>query len=147
MKSYNHNTMIFKYHKQPLPFNIEKSTIGKKGHNPSASIMINMKTTNHLSAEEMLKSATQASSLLKLIAHPHRLMILCLLLESERSVTELVDIMGINQTAMSNHLAKLRSEGLVEFTRYHRVLQYRLNSPEAEAIIGTLYELYCPPKK
>ena len=106
--------------------------------------MSGMENPKPNSIESLLESATQASSLLKLISHPHRLMILCLLLESERSVTELVEIVGINQTAMSNHLAKLRSEGLVEFTRYHRVLQYRINSPEAEAIIGTLYQLYCP---
>lgn len=105
-----------------------------------------MKNTSPAPIEELLSSAGQAAALLKLISHPHRLMILCLLLENERSVTELVSIIGINQTAMSNHLAKLRSEGLVEFTRYHRVLQYRINSPQIEAIIGTLYELYCPPQ-
>ena len=105
-----------------------------------------MKNTSPAPIEELLSSAGQAAALLKLISHPHRLMILCLLLESERSVTELVSIIGINQTAMSNHLAKLRSEGLVEFTRYHRVLQYRINSPQIEAIIGTLYELYCTPQ-
>ncbi|UOO82398.1 metalloregulator ArsR/SmtB family transcription factor [Uruburuella testudinis] len=92
--------------------------------------------------QKMQHSTAKAAALLKLIAHPHRLMILCLLLESEKNVTELVEAVGINQTAISNHLAKLRSEGVIEFTRYHRVLQYRLTSPEIEAVIATLNELY-----
>ncbi|KLT73956.1 hypothetical protein PL75_00400 [Neisseria arctica] len=93
--------------------------------------------------QDMLHNTTKAAALLKLIAHPHRLLILCLLLESEKNVTELVEAIGINQTAVSNHLAKLRSEGVVEYTRYHRVLQYRLTSPEIEAIIATLHKIYC----
>ena len=105
-----------------------------------------MNTHAPISLPEMLKNTEKAAALLKLIAHPHRLMILCLLLESEKNVTDLVEAIGINQTAVSNHLAKLRSAGVVEFTRYHRVLQYRINSPQIEAIIGTLYELYCPPQ-
>ncbi|MDO5059993.1 MAG: metalloregulator ArsR/SmtB family transcription factor [Neisseria sp.] len=76
--------------------------------------------------------------MLKLIAHPHRLMILCLLAESEHNVTELVETLGINQTAVSNHLAKLRSEGVVDYTRYHRVLQYRLVSPEVRAVLDVI---------
>jgi DNA-binding transcriptional ArsR family regulator len=100
-----------------------------------------------ISLPEMLKNTEKAAALLKLIAHPHRLMILCLLLESEKNVTDLVEAVGINQTAVSNHLAKLRSAGVVEFTRYHRVLQYRLTSKELEAIITTLHDLYCSSKK
>ena len=100
-----------------------------------------------ISLPEMLKNTEKAAALLKLIAHPHRLMILCLLLESEKNVTDLVEAIGINQTAVSNHLAKLRSAGVVEFTRYHRVLQYRLTSKELEAIIATLHDLYCSSKK
>ncbi|MDO5638346.1 MAG: metalloregulator ArsR/SmtB family transcription factor [Neisseria sp.] len=94
--------------------------------------------------QDMLQNTAKAAALLKLIAHPHRLMILCLLIESEKNVTELVEAIGINQTAVSNHLAKLRSEGVVEYTRYHRVLQYRITSPEIEAIINTLHDIYCP---
>lgn len=105
-----------------------------------------MNTHTPISLPEMLKNTEKAAALLKLIAHPHRLMILCLLLESEKNVTDLVEAIGINQTAVSNHLAKLRSAGVVEFTRYHRVLQYRLTSKELEAIITTLHDLYCSSK-
>ena len=103
-----------------------------------------MNTSPDTAMQSMQKNTAKAAALLKLIAHPHRLMILCLLLESEKNVTELVEAIGINQTAVSNHLAKLRSEGVVEYTRYHRVLQYRITSPEIEAIISTLHEIYCP---
>lgn len=92
-------------------------------------------------AEQTLKHATHTAAMLKLIAHPHRLMILSLLLESERNVSELVEALGIHQTAVSNHLAKMRSGGLINFTRYHRVLQYRITSPEARAILDTISTL------
>ena len=102
-----------------------------------------MNTPPTASTEHVLSHAEEASGMLKLIAHPHRLMILCLLSERERNVSELVEAIGINQTAVSNHLAKLRSEGVVEFTRYHRVLQYRIVSPEIMTLISTLCHLYC----
>lgn len=88
--------------------------------------------------EQTLVNAKHTASMLKLIAHPHRLMILCLLAESEHNVTELVNILGINQTAVSNHLSKLRSEGVVDYTRYHRVLQYRLASEEVRAVLNVV---------
>lgn len=97
--------------------------------------------TNH-SAQIIFQHTEELSSLLKLIAHPHRLMILCLLAESERNVGELVDAIGINQTAISNHLAKLRSEGVVTYTRYHRILQYRLTSPEIRSLLNTACTFY-----
>ncbi len=95
---------------------------------------------------DMFKQADQASQLLKLIAHPHRLMILCTLLEGERNVSQLTDIIGISQTSMSNHLAKLRSERLVDFTRDHRTLTYRLSNPDIAHIIAALHQIYCQPK-
>ncbi|MDO4878441.1 MAG: metalloregulator ArsR/SmtB family transcription factor [Neisseria sp.] len=85
-----------------------------------------------------MRNAEHVAEMLKLMAHPHRLMILCLLAESERNVTELVDALHVNQTAVSNHLSKLRSAGIIDYTRYHRVLQYRLNSPEARTILEVL---------
>ena len=86
-------------------------------------------------------------ALLSLIAQKHRLMIMCLPLESDKPVTDLHEAVGLHQTDVSKHLAKLRSAGVVEFTRYHRVLQYRLTSKELEAIITTLHDLYCSSEK
>lgn len=92
---------------------------------------------------DMLSNAQTASKLLKLIAHPHRLMILCLLLEGKKNVTELTEAVNISQTAMSNHLARLRSERLVDFTRYHRSLVYELTADEVRHIIAALHRIYC----
>lgn len=94
--------------------------------------------------KDIFQQADEASQLLKLISHPHRLMILCALLEKPYNVSNLTDLVGISQTAMSNHLAKLRSERLVEFTREHRTLTYRLSNPKVEVIIQALQEIYCP---
>ena len=81
------------------------------------------------------------STLLKLIANPERRAILFLLLDSEHSVPELAEAVGLSATSISNHLAKLRTEGVVDFTRYHRVIEYRLVSEEAAAILNTLRHL------
>lgn len=94
--------------------------------------------------KDIFQQADEASQLLKLISHPHRLMILCALLEKPYNVSALTELVGISQTAMSNHLAKLRSERLVEFTREHRTLTYRLSNPKVEVIIQALQEIYCP---
>lgn len=63
------------------------------------------------------------SSLLKLIANPERMTILFMLMDSERSIAELSEALGQPATAVSNHLARLRSEGLIDFTRYHRIIE------------------------
>lgn len=81
------------------------------------------------------------SSLLKLIAHPERMEILFLLLENDLNLNEIADGTGLSPTAVSNHLAKLRSENVVAFTRYYRLLEYRLVSEETALILRTLKSL------
>ena len=81
------------------------------------------------------------SSLLKLIANPDRMTILFMLMDSERSIAELSEALGQPATAVSNHLARLRSEGLIDFTRYHHIIEYRLVSEEAAVILDTLRNL------
>ena len=81
------------------------------------------------------------SSLLKLIANPDRMTILFMLMDSEHSIAELSEALGQPATAVSNHLARLRSEGLIDFTRYHRIIEYRLVSEEAASILNTLRNL------
>ena len=76
------------------------------------------------------------SSLLKLIANPERMAILFMLMDSERSIAELSEALGQPATAVSNHLARL-----LDFTRYHRIIEYRLVSEEAAAILNTLRHL------
>lgn len=105
--------------------------------------MKNEALRNHAESENY-RHAERVGKLLKLIAHPHRLMILCMLSEEERNVTELVAALGVNQSAVSNHLAKLRSAGIVAYTRYHRIMQYRISSPEVCRLLNTLCEIYRP---
>ena len=101
-----------------------------------------MNTTQSFLARQVLQYAEETSALLKLISHPHRLIILCLLSEREYNVSELVNALDINQTAVSNHLAKLRGAGVVEYTRHHRVLQYRIVSPQIQVLIDALSSLH-----
>ena len=105
------------------------------------SINTNLRRLNPTNADNQntpMRNAEHVAEMLKLMAHPLRLMILCLLVESEHNVGELVEALDINQTALSNHLSKLRSAGLIDYTRYHRVLQYRLKSEEARTILEVL---------
>lgn len=81
------------------------------------------------------------SVLLRLIAQSERMAILMLLLDSERSLDELAQLTGLPATTVSNHLARLRSENVVDFTRYLRISEYRLTSTEAAAILQTLRRL------
>ena len=88
-------------------------------------------------------SARQASALLKTMGNPHRLMILCLLVGGEKSVSELERQVGLSQSALSQHLARLRRQALVKTRRSAQTIYYSLCGEEATAIIGTLHALYC----
>lgn len=81
------------------------------------------------------------SIILKLIANPERMAILMMLLESDRSLAELTRTVNRPATVISNHLSKLRTERIIAFTRYHRVIEYRLISHETAVILRTLIEL------
>lgn len=93
--------------------------------------------------ENMEENARAASSLLKAMGNETRLMILCQLVDGERTVTELVDRIGLSQSAMSQHLAILRQHGLVTTRREARSIFYSFSGPECRAVIETLYGLYC----
>ncbi|WP_308031083.1 ArsR/SmtB family transcription factor [Neisseria cinerea] len=80
-------------------------------------------------------------TILKLMAHPERMAILIQLLDSERNIVELAKSLSLSATAVSNHLNRLRVEGLVDFTRYHRIIEYRLVSEDAAAILHTVRDL------
>ena len=97
--------------------------------------------TNLTDKESLTMETKRLSSLLKLIANPDRMTILFMLMDSERSIAELSEALGQPATAVSNYLARLRSEGLIDFTRYHRIIEYRLVSEEAAAILDTLRHL------
>lgn len=91
----------------------------------------------------MQENAGRATALLKSMANETRLMILCQLSEREMNVGELIDLVGLSQSALSQHLGVLRREGLVKTRRAAPYVWYSLDSEEAKAVIGTLYDLFC----
>jgi DNA-binding transcriptional ArsR family regulator len=95
--------------------------------------------------ELMKTAATEASTLLKSLANETRLMILCQLVDGEKSVGELADLLDIPQSPLSQHLARLRRDGLVETRREAQSIYYRLAGENAPRVLQTLYELYCAP--
>jgi DNA-binding transcriptional ArsR family regulator len=87
----------------------------------------------------------EAAGLLKALANPDRLMLLCHLLGTERTVAELGEVTGIVQPTLSQQLGVLRNEGLVATRREGKFIHYRVASPAVRAILRTLYRLYCAP--
>jgi DNA-binding transcriptional ArsR family regulator len=95
--------------------------------------------------ELMQQNASRASELMKLLSHPHRLMILCELNQGECSVGDLGARIGINQSPLSQHLARMRHEGVVKARREAQTVYYSLAGEEVAAVISLLYSLYCQP--
>jgi DNA-binding transcriptional ArsR family regulator len=96
--------------------------------------------------ERLRAHAGTAAELLKTLANPERLLLLCQLVEGERSVGELETQLGIRQPTLSQQLGILRREQLVQTRREGKQVYYRLASPEATAVLETLYRLYCAPE-
>jgi DNA-binding transcriptional ArsR family regulator len=94
-------------------------------------------------SEPMRANADAASELLKALANRHRLLILCQLVEEERSVGELAQFLGIRDSAVSQHLAVLRRDGVVAARREGQTIWYSISSAPARAVIETLYRVYC----
>ena len=102
-----------------------------------------MEVTDDFDLEAMKKSAKHASALMKTLGHQGRLMILCQLATGEKSVGELSRLLDIAQSPLSQHLSRMRSEGLVMPRRNAQTVYYTLNSDEAGKIIECVYGLYC----
>lgn len=90
-------------------------------------------------------AADRATDLLKALASRNRLLLLCHLLDGRKSVGELARLLEARDAAVSQQLALLRKERLVLPRRQGQTVYYALASPEAAAVIQTLYALYCPP--
>jgi DNA-binding transcriptional ArsR family regulator len=95
--------------------------------------------------ERMHTVADTASDLLKALANQHRLLILCQLIEKERSVGDLAEFLGIRDSTVSQHLALLRRDGLVAARRDGQTIWYSISSAAARAVLETLYRVYCAP--
>ncbi len=99
--------------------------------------------------QKLASNASQAAALMKALSNEHRLLILChLIAEEEMSVGALVDrIGGLSQSALSQHLAKLRAEGIVDFRRESQTLFYRVADARAAGVLTLLCDLFCGNRK
>ena len=98
-----------------------------------------------LQAAHMHAAAEKASDLLKSLANRHRLLIVCQLVEGERSVGELAAFVDIRDSTVSQHLALLRKDGVLKARRDGQTIWYSIANPAARAVIETLYQAYCAP--
>ncbi len=92
---------------------------------------------------DMLQAASRACNLMKVLSNPDRLMILCQLSQGEKRVGELEQMLGIVQPTLSQQLTVLREEQLVSTRREGKGIYYSVNSPQALAVIQTLYQHFC----
>ena len=97
----------------------------------------------HLDA--MSENAKQATAMLKAMSHEGRLMILCYLAHGEKSVTELEEILSLRQPAVSQQLARLRADDLIEARRDGKAIYYRIQDDRARRIMELVYDLFCQP--
>jgi ArsR family transcriptional regulator len=101
-----------------------------------------------ISLEQMAENAGEAAALMKALSNEHRLLILChLIAEDEMPVGTLVERIGLSQSALSQHLAKLRDEGLVSFRREAQTLFYSVSDDRAADVLLLLHRMFCaaPP--
>lgn len=96
-----------------------------------------------IDVDAMVSNAESAAKWLKAIANPYRLMILCLLLENEYSVTELNETIPLSQSALSQHLAVLRAQDLVSTRKSSQIVFYKLKNEQVTEIISILHKQYC----
>ena len=96
-----------------------------------------------LDSARMAQNADRAVDLLKRLANRHRLMILCSLAEGEASVSKLNELIDLSQSALSQHLAVLREDGLVATRREGQTIHYALTDSPALRVIQTLHDIYC----
>ncbi|GAK44648.1 AsrR family transcriptional regulator [Tepidicaulis marinus] len=95
--------------------------------------------------EELAARAGEAAAMMKLLSNENRLLILCqLVAHGEMSVGALAEAVGLGQSALSQHLAKLRADGLVATRRAAQVIHYRIADPNAAKLLSVLKEIYCP---
>lgn len=97
--------------------------------------------------DTLLEGAEDAEALLKSLSNSNRLLILCQLIDGEKSVGELESVIEIRQPTLSQQLARLRKDDLVATRRDGKTIYYRMASTESRAVIELLYKLYCNPER
>lgn len=96
-----------------------------------------------LDTEAMLENARKASDFLKALSHEARLAILCLLIDGERSVSEVEELLNLRQSAVSQQLARLRADNLVKVRRDGKSVYYSVARPEVIEVMSALYRAFC----
>lgn len=97
----------------------------------------------HLDA--MAQKAAQATAMLKALSHEGRLMILCYLAHGEKSVTELEELLSLRQPAVSQQLARLRADEIIDARRDGKTIFYSIRDERAREIMTVIYDLFCGP--
>jgi DNA-binding transcriptional ArsR family regulator len=105
------------------------------------------KLSSGLDLDMLLANAQQASDFLKALSHEVRLLILCFLVEGEKSVSEIEKMLKLRQPAVSQQLARLRADGLVETRRNGKNIYYSLARTEVRDVIGVLHDAFCRTRK
>lgn len=95
----------------------------------------------------MQEKADQAAAMLKSLAHPSRLLVLCALVDREHTAGELEQLVGLSQSAVSQHLAKLRKEGIVVTRRQSQKIFYSLSNDDVRRVLETMHTMYCADLK
>ena len=106
-----------------------------------------MTSTAQLSPQAMRDAAQSACALMKVLANPDRLLLLCELAEGEKNVGELLEATGVQQPTLSQQLAVLREEALVDTRRDGKNIYYSLASAQALAVMQVLYQQFCQPAR
>lgn len=96
-------------------------------------------------AASLTRRAGEAADFLKALAHQNRLLLLCLLSEQERTVSELEALLGLPQPTVSQQLARLRADGLVATRREGKSVVYSLASDDVRRVIGVVHDIFCRP--
>ncbi|MBN9032132.1 MAG: ArsR family transcriptional regulator [Rhizobiales bacterium 63-7] len=98
-----------------------------------------------MNVSDMIPAANSAAELMRSLSHPQRLLVLCSLVDGEKSVSELRQELDIDQVPMSQQLMRLRSDGLVEARREGTTVYYSIVRPEVLIVVGALQDAFCPP--
>jgi len=101
--------------------------------------------TMKMDVDVMEAAADRASDLLKALSNRHRLLIICQLIDGERSVGDLAEFLGLRVSTVSQHLALLRKDGLVSARREAQTIFYSIASEPAREVLAALYRVYCTP--
>jgi DNA-binding transcriptional ArsR family regulator len=104
-----------------------------------------MDTLSAIDMSALDQRAEAAALLLKSLANPVRLKMLCSMVDGEQSVGAIAQKVGVRETVVSQHLMRLRAEGIVAYRRQGTTVFYRLTDGPARTVMATLYDLFCGP--